>query len=142
MPTKTMEYMRTIKGRPISLQERAPSYSNELLRIAAGEYKVGDIVPHLKYLISEVPISQRFWMQAGYDVLEFDYKGNKVTLFTNHGSEECMREVIRGKLDISYWILDLSKLLGTPIKDRTEREKFLEEVQERTKNGIEKHLIE
>lgn len=137
-----MSYIGIIKGRPIDLQERAPSWSNELLRIAAREYYVCQIVPHLQYLISEVPISQRFWMNADYSHLEFEYKGNKITLSTNHGSEECMTEVIRGKLNISDWILDLRWLLGSAIEDKTEREKFLEEIRERTQNGIEKYLIE
>jgi len=137
------KYIKIIKGRPIDLDEPAPSWNNKLLSLAAGEYKVGDIVPHIQYLISEIPISKSFWEHlGGYNHMEFDYKGNKVLLFTNHGSEACMNKVIREDLDISDWILDLSKLLGTPIKDRTERNNFKAEIRQRTQNGIEKYLVE
>jgi hypothetical protein len=142
MSTKPMSYIGIIKGRPIDLQEEAPSWKNELLKRAAREYYVNQIVPHLQYLISEVPVSQRFWANSNYSDLEFEYKGSKVILLTNHGSEECMREVIRGKLDISDWILDLSHLLGIAMAGRTQREEFLKEIRERTQNGIEKYLID
>jgi hypothetical protein len=141
-------YIRTIKGRPIDLNENAPSFSNQLLREAAHEYHLDQIVPHVKFLISEVPVSQEFWKNA-YDDMNFVYKGNKVHLMTNHGSVDCMNAVIKNRLDISDWILDLSKLLGsTPefrgytMDEKIKREGFKKEISERTKNGIEKLLVE
>lgn len=148
MSVKPTNYIRIIKGRPINLEERAPSFHNELLRRAAKEYWVGAVVPHIQYLISEAPINQSFWSRASYSQLEFKYKGKKINLTTNHGSEECMRKVIEGNLDISDWVLDLFHLTAPVFHPsgedfrREEYELFKNEVQEQVKNGIEKYLVE
>lgn len=134
-------YKRKIIGRSLDLNESAPSFKNHLLKVAAGEYKVGNIVPHLQYLISEEPINELFWRNANYDDLEFKYKGENIVFITNHGSEDCMNAVLNGKLDISDWILDLSHLLGSTLMKHNQIMEFKSEIQERTKNGIVRYVI-
>ena len=145
---KPVDYIRIIKGRPIDLSERAPSFQNEGLRGAAGEYYVGQIIPTLQYLISDEPISERFWRGANYSYLEFVYNNETKTLSTNHGSEACMCAVIDRKLDISDWVLDLFNLTGPVFHkpgeepQEEEYEAFKKEVQDKTKDGIKKYLVE
>ncbi|MFC1663791.1 hypothetical protein ACFL0A_01570 [Patescibacteria group bacterium] len=136
-----MERIKTIKGRPVILTEEAPSWKNEFFKLVANEYKVGDIVPTLKFLISGTQVNEGFWRRANYSALEFKYKGKNVTLITNHGLELSMCKAIDGKIDISDVILDLSKLLATAIKDKNERELFKQEIQEKVKNGIKIEVV-
>jgi hypothetical protein len=139
--------LKLIRGRPIDLTERAPSFSNKHLAEAAWEYHPYQTVPQIQYLISpESPIEEIFWKQANYSDLDFQYKGKTVKLFTNHGSEYSMRDVIGGKLDISDLVLDLSWLSGQSFRkdgayDRKTHKAFKDEVQEQVKNGMKKLLV-
>ncbi len=130
----------TIKGRKVNLDEPAPSWKNDFLKTAAREYKTGSIIPALKYLMSDIPIDERFWRMANYGTLKFAYKDEEVLLFTNHGLEQSMIKIIEGHLDISDLILDLSKLVGIAM-DRQEVREFKEEIQRKVESGIEKEII-
>lgn len=132
---------KIIKGRKVDLHEEAPSWTDDFLRAAARGYKVEDIIPTLKFLISDIPINEEFWRKANYSHLKFKYNNEKVLLFTKHGLEESICKVIDGKMDISDLILDLSKLIGSAIKDKGAREAFRQEIQEKVKNGIEKKVV-
>lgn len=134
--------MKEIFGCPINIYEdRAPSFKNRTLKNAISEYKIYQIIPTLKYLISDDPISLSFWREANYAHLHFLWDGKEETLFTNHGLEECMRLVLKGKMNVSDIILDLSKLVGSAITDREEMLKFKAEIHEKVKKGIVKKVI-
>lgn len=141
-----------IKGRPIKdlAEERAPSYRQDevgrALKLYAKEYKVGDIVPTIQYLISGNPISEKFWRTANYISLEFEYKGETIRLFTNHGSEGTLEGIIDEKIDPSDAIVDLFKL--SPLAFGTEKpegrqaySKFKKEIEEKTSRGIELTIL-
>jgi len=133
--------LREIMGRPVNLEERAPGFENETLREAAGEYKTDQIVPALKYLVSDTPINEPFWEKAAYEDLSFDWEGHETLLFSNHGLATCMRQVLRGRMNISDLILDLSKLIGSAITDREEMLQFKQQIQDKVRDGIRRQVI-
>jgi hypothetical protein len=140
--------IKLITGRPASLKERAPSFENKILRDNYTEYRhFGEIVNHIRYLISDQPINEAFWRRATYCDLYFGYEGKELRLLANHGSQNTMREVIKGNLDISEWILDLTKMSGHDFHmpdGEYKREEFMafkQEVQKKLEPGIKKLLV-
>lgn len=145
--------MGTIKGRPIvDINERAPSYHNEILKDKFKQYQPPEIVKHILYLISDTPISKSLWLNGGYNTVNFEVDGEDTHLMTNSGSESCMKEVIAGNLDISDWIWDLVCLCRVAFQDvegifpkdrplEEQMQELLDTVHSKLKNGIERTLI-
>lgn len=133
--------MRTITGRPVLIEELAQPLPPRVHRSMTAQYAPGDVDSTIDYLLSETPMDETLWMHAEFEAIPYEVGGQERTLYTNPHSEGCVRDVLRGSLDISEYVADLARLLPLEINDRERLKERLTEITLRLEKGLEKGVV-
>lgn len=133
--------MRTITGRPIQIEEMAQPLPPKVYRSMTAQYAPGDVDSTIDYLLSETPLDEALWMNAEFEAVPYEVDDEERTLYTNPHSEGCVRDVLRGSLDISEYVADLARLLPLEITDQERLKERLMEISLRLEKGLEKGIV-
>lgn len=136
-----MNAKRTITGRPVSADELAEPLPLRVYNSMVSKYTPGDVGETIDYLLSETPLDEALWLQAAYEAVDYEIAGEQRTLYTNPHSEGCIRDILRGSLDVSEYVADLARILHLEIADRDRLLSRLEEITERLEGGLKKEVV-
>lgn len=133
--------MRTMTGRPIGPDELGLPLPERIYRSMMGSYAPGDVWATIEYLLSEHPIEESLWFGANYEAIPYEVDGETRTLYTNRHSEGCVRDILRGSLDISEYVADLSRLLPLEVREPEKLKALLAYIGERLGAGLTKRVV-
>lgn len=133
--------VRTITGRPIGPDELGLPLPERIYRSMAGSYAPGDVEATIDYLLSDHPIDESLWFGAEYEAIPYEVDGKARTLYTNRHSEGCVRDILRGSLDISEYVADLSRILHLEEMDQEKLKAMLAHIEDKLGAGLTKRVV-